>query len=284
MTEPNEPDKKNNETESTKDEAIIELKEEIADARTGDEEIIDLLEATEEQESVEDETTIVLKEEVAEEPTGDEGIINLVEAPEEQESVEDEAIIELKEEVAEEPTGDEEIIDLVEAPEEGPEDAQDESIDTEEQKATEDDTYIDLTVTISESHRKREDIDEPVADEADLSHEFDDIDEFDNALVKESVDFTDEFSSDAITDEAPEDDFTDSLGIELDSNEKNSEGPFEPDSITDEKIEAALERVIKKVFYEKIDRLLVDAIEKTVTREIEKLKKALLEDSPDGEK
>jgi hypothetical protein len=45
-----------------------------------------------------------------------------------------------------------------------------------------------------------------------------------------------------------------------------------------------LERVIKKVFYEKIDRLLAGAIEKTVTREIEKLKKALLEDSPDSEK
>jgi len=280
MTEPNEPGKNNNETESTKDEAIIELKEEIADARTGDEEIIDLLEATEEQEAVEDETTIELKEEVAEEPTGDEGIINLVEATEEQEPAEDEAIIELKEEVAEEATGDEEIIDLVEATEE----AQDESIDTEEQKATEDDTYIDLTVTISERNREIKDIGESVADEADLSHEFDDIDELDNDLVKESVDFTDEFNTNTITDEAPEDDFTDSLGIELDSNEEISEGPFEPDSITDEKIEAALERVIKKLFYEKIDRLLVDAIEKTVTREIEKLKKALLEDSPDGEK
>ena len=77
-----------------------------------------------------------------------------------------------------------------------------------------------------------------------------------------------------------EDDFTDSLGIELDSKEDISEA----DSITDEKIEAALERVIKKMFYEKIDGLLAHAIEKTVTREIEKLKKALLEDSPDGEK
>ena len=33
MTEPNEPDKKNNETESTKDEAIIELEEEAAEER-----------------------------------------------------------------------------------------------------------------------------------------------------------------------------------------------------------------------------------------------------------
>ena len=139
-------------------------------------------------------------------------------------------------------------------------------------------------MTISESHRKREDIGEPVADDADLSHEFDDIDELDNDLIKETDDFTDEFDMDAITDEAPEGDFTDSLGIELDSKEDISGDLFEPDNITDEKIEAALERVIKKVFYEKIERLLAEAIEKTVTREIEKLKKALLEDSPDGEK
>ncbi|MGD8980176.1 MAG: hypothetical protein PVF42_01205, partial [Desulfobacterales bacterium] len=72
----------------------------------------------------------------------------------------------------------------------------------------------------------------------------------------------------------------DSLGIELNSKEDISEA----DGITDEKIDAALERVIKKLFYEKIDGLLAQAIEKTVTREIEKLKKALLEDSPDGEK
>jgi hypothetical protein len=38
------------------------------------------------------------------------------------------------------------------------------------------------------------------------------------------------------------------------------------------------------MFYEKIDRLLVDTIEKTVTREIEKLKKALLDESTDSEK
>jgi len=249
MTEPNEPDKKNNETESTNDEAIIELKEEITDARTGDEEIIDLLEAAEEQEPVEDE-----------------------------------AIIELKEEATEEPKGDEDIIDLLETAEESPKKDQDESIATEEQKSKEEDTYIDLTVTISESHRKREDIGEPVADEADLSQEFDNIDELDNDLIKEADDFTDELDTDVIMDKVPEDDFADSLGIELDSKDDISGDLLEPDSITDEKIEAALERVIKKVFYEKIDRLLAESIEKTVKKEIEKLKKALLEDSPDGEK
>ena len=200
MTEPNESDKKNNETESTKDEAIIELEEEAAEELKGDEEIIDLLEATEEQEP------------------------------------------------------------------------------------TEDEAFIDLTVRITETPQEIKDIGEPISEAADVSHEFDDIDELDNDLIKETVDFTDEFDADSIIDESLDDDFADSLGIELDSKEDISKDLFEPGSITDEKIEAALERVIKKVFYEKIDGLLAGAIEKTVTREIEKLKKALLEDSPDSEK
>ncbi|MDH3357404.1 MAG: hypothetical protein OEM06_08080, partial [Desulfobacteraceae bacterium] len=179
-----------------------------------------------------------------------------------------------------EPKGDEEIIDLLEAAEEDPV----ESIDTEEQKPTEDDTYIDLTVKISESPQEIEDIGEPISEAADASNEFDDIDDLDNDLIKETDDFTDEFDTDSIVDEASDYDFADSIGIELDSKEDISGDRFEADTITDEKIEAALERVIKKMFYEKIDRLLVEAIEKTVTRETEKLKKALLEDSPDGEK
>ncbi|MBU0768518.1 MAG: hypothetical protein KJ687_05460 [Proteobacteria bacterium] len=188
----------------------------------------------------------------------------------ETESTNDEAIIELEEEAAEEPKGDEEIIDLLEA--------------TEEQEPTEDERFIDLTVKISETPREIEDIGEPISEMADVSHEFDDIDGFDDDLIKETNDVTDKYDTDSIIDDALDDDFADSLGIELDSKEDISGDLFEPDSITDEKIEAALERVIKKVFYEKIDRLLAEAIEKTVTREIERLKKALLEDSPDGEK
>ena len=249
MTEPNEPDKKNNETESTTDEAIIELEEEAAEGPKGDEEIIDLLEAAEEREPAEDET-----------------------------------IIELKEETIDEPKGDEEIIDLLEAAEESPKEDQDESIDTEKQEPAEDDTYIDLTETISETPQEIEDIGEPISEAADASYEFDDIDELDDDLIKETVDFADELDTDATIDDALKDDFADSLGIELDSKEDFSGDLIEADRITDEKIEAALERVIKKVFYEKIDRILAEAIEKSVTSEIEKLKKALLEDPPGGEK
>lgn len=244
MTEPNKPDEKNSETESTKDEAPIELKEETTDEQKGDEEIIDLLQAAEEQEPAEDE-----------------------------------AIIELEEEADEESKDDEEIIDLLEAAEESPKEDQDESMDTDEQEPAEDDAIIDLTVTASETPQEIEDIGEPISEAADASHEFDDIEELDNDLIKEAEDFADELDTDSIIDGALEDDFADSLGIELDDKEGVSGDHFEADKITDEKLEAALERVIKKVFYEKIDGLLAEAIEKTVTREIERLKKALLEES-----
>jgi hypothetical protein len=80
------------------------------------------------------------------------------------------------------------------------------------------------------------------------------------------------------------DDFVDSLGMELDSTEDVSEDLLDAEKVSDEHVEAALERVIKKMFYEKIDRILGEVIEKTVTREIERLKGVLLEDAVDNKK
>ena len=48
-----------------------------------------------------------------------------------------------------------------------------------------------------------------------------------------------------------------------------------------EQIEAALERVVKNVFYEKIDRILVEVIEKTVAKEIDRIKSVLMDDASD---
>ncbi len=48
--------------------------------------------------------------------------------------------------------------------------------------------------------------------------------------------------------------------------------------LSPEQLEETLERVIKKMFSEKIESILTEVIEKVVTREIEKLKSILLED------
>jgi hypothetical protein len=237
MTEPNEPDKKNEAAEK-------ELK--------GDEEIIDLLQAVEE--------------------------------PFAKEPMVDESPIELEKEATDESKDDDEVIDLVDAAEEISVMADTENIVDEASEPAEDEAIIDLTETVGDTSLEIEDIGEPIPDAADAAKDFDDISEFDSDLIKETTDFTAELESGTITDGALKDDFADSLGIELESDEDAKENFFGPDKISSEQVEAALERVIKKMFYEKIDRLLVDTIEKTVTREIERLKKALLDDATDSGK
>jgi hypothetical protein len=54
-----------------------------------------------------------------------------------------------------------------------------------------------------------------------------------------------------------------------------------PTTLQSEELEAALENVIRKMFAEKIDHLLNDAIEKTVSTEIARLKEQLLGDAPE---
>lgn len=53
----------------------------------------------------------------------------------------------------------------------------------------------------------------------------------------------------------------------------------EPVPLTEAQMEGALERVIEKIYGEKIEQLMIQTIEKTVKREIEKIKGALLENS-----
>ncbi len=55
-------------------------------------------------------------------------------------------------------------------------------------------------------------------------------------------------------------------------------------NIPDEKLERALERVINRTFSEKAEQMLTEVIEKAVAKEIEKLKRILLEDSSGEEK
>lgn len=253
MTEANESDKKNETAESTEDETIIDLKDDAAEAGTN------LTTA--------DEAPIAANEALK----GDEEIIDLLQAAEVKEPEGDEAPIVLEEVVADETSDDDEIIDLADVAEEVPVPDEDEAI-------------IDLTEIAGETLLETEDIGEPISEDFDTTMEFDDIAELDSDLIQEATDDADVQDSGIMADDLLKDDFADSLGIELDSEKDTQENLFDADKVTSEQVEAALERVVKKMFYEKIDRLLVDTIEKTVTREIEKLKKALLDDATDSEK
>ncbi len=130
----------------------------------------------------------------------------------------------------------------------------------------EDEEIIELTDVIDESPLETEDQPFELTDEPD-----DAIDE------------------DLMLDE-DEDDFVSSLGVEIDTEEESAE-EFDtisvpeqaPVSVTTEQVEEALERVVKKMFSEKIDGILIEVIEKAVAKEIDRLKSALLEDTTSNE-
>jgi len=183
------------------------------------------------------------------------------------EATEDEEIIELKEETSYMSQDDEEIIDLLD--------------DVDEPDVEE---IITLTEAMSDTPQEIEEIGEPIPVTVDTSQEAEDIINLEGDLLEETSDFDDELGEEVAFDQALSDDFVDSLGMELDSKEDVSEDLLDAKKVSDAQMEAALERVIKKMFYEKIDGILVEVIEKTVTRELERLKSVLLQGVAGNEK
>jgi len=194
------------------------------------------------------------------------------------EPADDEEIIELKDEIEDGPEDDDDILDLLDAVEELPVEDQDDEIleltDEITEPSEDDDAIIDLMDTVQEISL------EPEA----LSSKSDDIPDLDSDLFEETIDFDAELDQETAPDPSAKDDFTDSLGIELETGEDIPEVSLKADRVSDEQIAAALEGVIKKMFYEKIDGILVEVIEKTVRNEIERLKNILLDEESGREK
>jgi hypothetical protein len=215
---------------------------------------------TERTEPAEDEEIIELKKEI-----DDDEILDLLDAVEEL-PIEGEQILELTDEIIEPSQNDEEIIDLMDTVEEI-------SIEPDE-----DEEIIELIAESGDTPKEIEEIGESVFTTGDLSPESDDIPGLESDLFEGTIDFDAEFDQEVSMDPSLKDDFADSLGIELETGDDIPEGSLEAGRVSDEQIAAALERVIKKMFYEKIDGILVEVIEKTVKREIERLKNILLEE------
>ena len=199
------------------------------------------------------------------------------------ESTEDEEIIELKEETSDMSQDDEGIIDLLEAVDEpGLEDEKEDIVAEGAESAEEE--IITLTEAMSDTPQEIEEIGETIPVTVDTSQEAEDITNLEGDPLEETSDFDDELGEEVAFDQALSDDFVDSLGMELDSKEDVSEDLLDAKKVSDAQMEAALERVIKKMFYEKIDGILVEVIEKTVTRELERLKSVLLQGVAGNEK
>ena len=261
MTSNNDPDKKMETSESKEDEEIIELEEEAIDMSQDDEEIIDLLED-------------------ADEP--DVGVIKGDIVSQEPESKQDSELIELEEEIFDVPQEDDEIIDLLEGTDESDLENENKGVVGPEMESSEE--ILTLTEATSDTPQEIEEIGEPLHITADASEEAEDLTDLNSDFLEDPLVLDDKFEEEVSADQALEDDFVDSLGMELGTKEDISEHVLEPGKVSDAQIEAALERVIKEMFHEKIDGILVEVIEKTVTREVERLKSILLQDSAGNEK
>ena len=218
----------------------------------------------EKAESTEDEEIIELKEETFDMSQDDEEIIDLLEAADD---------------VSQD---DEEIIDLLEAADEP--DVEDEKQGVSAQEVESSEEIITLTESISDTPQEIEEIGEPLHITLNTTEEVEDLTDLNADLLEEPGVLNDEFGQEVAADQALSDDFVDSLGMELDSKEDISEDVLGAEKVSDARVEAALERVIRNMFYEKIDGILVEVIEKTVTREIERLKNILLQDAAANEK
>jgi hypothetical protein len=260
MTINDGPDKKMEKVESTKDEEIIELKEEAIDTSQDDEEIIDLLEEVDEPDA-----DVVTDGILAQEP----------------ESEQDSDLIELEEEIFDVSQDDEKIIDLLEKTDEPDVNYEKERIVSQEAESSEE--IITLAESMSDTPQEIEEIGEPLHITVDISQE-EALTDATGDLLEEPGVLDDESGQEVDRDQALNNDFVDSLGMEIDSEEDVSEGLLESEKVSDAQVEAALERVVKNMFYEKIDGILVEVIEKTVTREIERLKSVLLQDAVGNQK
>jgi hypothetical protein len=101
---------------------------------------------------------------------------------------------------------------------------------------------------------------------------------------QESVFLDEALENDDTPEPEAEEDFVDDIGLEIDAEEPPPEAPIEEaagepiSGVPAGQVEAAVERVIERLFAEKIEAMITDAIEKAVSKEIEALKAALLED------
>jgi hypothetical protein len=242
------------------DDAIIELTDVVSSPATDDDEVIELTDVV--QEDADDGAVIELTDVV--EP-----------APEEAPSAETPPVEEPEIELTETVLADEDEAEL-EPFEDRFDPAEDENVMTQaamegvEESTSGDLEFAQMELDIEE--RKEEGLFDSLEMnmEADLLHADDETGELDFNLSTQEL-------SDAI-------DLLDAKLAEEPAKvpPADQKRDITPEALDTGQLETALENVIRKMFGDKIDRLLDDAIEKTVSAEIARLKDQLLGDGPGG--
>ena len=134
----------------------------------------------------------------------------------------------------------------------------------QEKKPDNDEPILELTEAIDEAS---EDAGKPI------DHAEDPL----SATIELEESFDDDLDIDHV-----EDDFVDSLGMEIGAEDEEDEEEAEPVDtvpaegivVSSEQLDAALERVIKTIFHDKIYSVLVEVNEKTASKAIERLKRS----------
>ena len=103
-----------------------------------------------------------------------------------------------------------------------------------------------------------------------------------NDDLASSIGINDALEKEISGDQDMADSFAGSLGMDLEPEIDALEDIHEEVSLSPEHLEETLERVVKKMFSEKIEKMLAEMIEAAVSKEITSIKKRLLDDeSPD---
>ena len=168
-----------------------------------------------------------------------------------QSAAEDEEIIELTDRVTEPTESSEPIIELTEIVQAA---APTKTFETSEDVAQ---NIIELTDAVQKNAGEAAETEDTVLEE---------MDAFEEAM-------------DDVGEEEPanDEDFVDTLGVDLESGID----PPPPPAVSPEMVEEAIERVVKEMLSEKIDTLLRKIIEKEVSKEVERIKNLLLNEAPD---
>lgn len=218
------------------------------------------------------ESIIELTDVVASPGAPDDDVIELTEVVENQAAGED-AVIELTE-VVESPQAEEHVIELTEVVSAADNDFEAAREETAPRDNVEDSTSSDLAfaeMDLDIENNPDDDLFDSLnmSLEADLLPSGDDSDELDFNLSTQELSDAIDLLDAKLAEDPPKPPAMDKARIE----------PSSP--LGSDQLETALENVIKKMMGEKIDHLLNDAIEKTVSAEIARLKEQLLGDNPE---
>ena len=99
-----------------------------------------------------------------------------------------------------------------------------------------------------------------------------------NDDLASSIGIDDALEKEISGDQDMADRFAGSLGMDLEPEIDALEDIHEEVSLSPEHLEETLERVVKKMFSEKIEKMLAEMIEAAVSKEITNIKKRLLDD------